>query len=281
MLTHVLTLSALRPSAWIYQLVLGAALTLPLRAQFTVRVVDVDSIPIPYALVRLGNAEPRATDVNGAVRFSSPLGGAVNFAVQRLGYQPFKASVAPGSDANYVIVMQPIRSTLDTLRTIAARETPLSRTGFYDRMERVRMGAITGEFITPEELETRNADQISHMLRGRRSVTVGAIADGMRKRPVIQGRGGSCAMTVLLDGVRVNGMLHTVSGGAPTSIINQRHIGNTNAVSGHTSIDELVAAREIMAIEVYGSTANAPAELIPLTGGGSCGIVALWTGPRR
>jgi hypothetical protein len=46
-------------------------------------------------------------------------------------------------------------------------------------------------------------------------------------------------------------------------------------------IDELVDGRSIMAIEIYPSTANAPAELIPPSGRGSCGIVAIWTGPRH
>jgi hypothetical protein len=37
----------------------------------------------------------------------------------------------------------------------------------------------------------------------------------------------------------------------------------------------------VMAIEVYASTANAPAEMQTLGGRGSCGIVAIWTGPRK
>lgn len=86
-------------------------------------------------------------------------------------------------------------------------------------------------------------------------------------------------MTVLLDGQRVNRMPESSSGEAPTSVRDVRN--RVPVVTGDTSIDELVASREIMAIEIYGSTANAPAELIPLTGGGSCGIVALWTGPRQ
>jgi hypothetical protein len=36
-----------------------------------------------------------------------------------------------------------------------------------------------------------------------------------------------------------------------------------------------------MAIEIYPSSANAPAELQSLAGRGSCGIVAVWTGPRQ
>ena len=44
---------------------------------------------------------------------------------------------------------------------------------------------------------------------------------------------------------------------------------------------ELVEGSAVMAIEIYPSLANAPDELIPLTGGGGCGIIALWTGPRH
>jgi hypothetical protein len=46
-------------------------------------------------------------------------------------------------------------------------------------------------------------------------------------------------------------------------------------------LEDHVAGSEVMAIEVYPSTANAPVELIPLTRQGSCGIVAAWTGPRQ
>jgi hypothetical protein len=46
-------------------------------------------------------------------------------------------------------------------------------------------------------------------------------------------------------------------------------------------LDMLAHGREIAAIEVYGSTANAPSELIPLTGRGSCGLIAVWTGGRH
>jgi hypothetical protein len=47
------------------------------------------------------------------------------------------------------------------------------------------------------------------------------------------------------------------------------------------SIDELVSGREVNAIEIYSSMGTAPAELVQLTGGGGCGLVAIWTGPRQ
>jgi hypothetical protein len=47
------------------------------------------------------------------------------------------------------------------------------------------------------------------------------------------------------------------------------------------SIDEVLSVAEVMAMEIYPSTVNAPSELIPQMNRGSCGLVAIWTGPRR
>jgi hypothetical protein len=78
--------------------------------------------------------------------------------------------------------------------------TPLSRTGFYDRVDRVQRGAIVGEFLTPEELNARNAMKVSDLMRGRRLANITFI--GSTRQPVILGRGG-CVMTILLDGSRL------------------------------------------------------------------------------
>jgi hypothetical protein len=161
---------------------------------------------------------------------------------------------------------------LEAVPTVALRSTPLSRTGFYDRMQRVHDGAIVGRFITPEELEQRRPTLVSQVLQGLPSVRVQRAPDG---RAVVLGRGG-CPMTVLLDGQRRNGLLQDNSRFRTTSINPQGQYGN-----GDLSLDEATNATEVMAIEVYNSTANAPSELIPTTGGGSCRLIAIWTGARR
>jgi len=99
----------------------------------------------------------------------------------------------------------------------------------------------------PLRLEQRQAGVLTQLFYGRQFVTVG------RSRPVVlTGRGG-CLMEVLVDGRALRDQ----------------------------SIDEVLSVAEVMAMEIYPSTANAPAELIPLTNRGSCGLVAIWTGPRR
>jgi hypothetical protein len=59
-----------------------------------------------------------------------------------------------------------------------------------------------------------------------------------------------------------------------TLLLDGRRVDDTNP-------DDIVSGREVMAIEIYPSTANAPVGMISGTGRGSCGIVAIWTGPRR
>jgi hypothetical protein len=210
-----------------------------------VRVLDADSFPIPYAMVHLDGAAALPTNDEGLLRLGRDPRLRVTARVQRIGYAPFDGTLTRESEAApFVVQLQLLRTTLETVRTIAPRETMLSRTGFYDRMERRRSGAIVGEFITPEELELRAVGRITSVLTGRQYVQV---ANGQ-----LFGRGG-CRMNVFLDGKLME----------------------------DNSPDDYLGSHEVMAVEVYPSTASAPAELIPVTATGSCGIVAFWTGPRR
>ncbi len=255
-------------------LVLAVVVPAALPAQSRVRVLDADSVPVPFAMVSVRGTTERATDSTGVARFSTDLGTSTRVTVRRLGYAPFDGPVAVQPDGAFVVVLQPLARDLEAVRAIAPRVTPLSRTGFYERMERVQKGAIVGWFIPPEELERRQVSQVSRVLQGVGSVRV--VRD-RRGRPIVTGRGG-CGMTIVLDGQRLNYVGDEQLRG-PTSL--GGHSSSSTLGSGGLSIDEAIIGAEVMAIEIYPSLANAPDELIPLTGGGSCGLIALWTGPRR
>ena len=214
--------------------------------QDTMRVIDVTGRGIPYALVQVGRDTPAVSDSTGLVRLRTTYGGTrVN--ARRIGYAPFDSVASRGADGALFVRLLSTSSTLDTVRTVAASRTPLELTGFYTRVRRAASGSYRGEFVTPEELEQRQAGVLTQLFYGRQFVTVG------RSRPVVlTGRGG-CLMEVLVDG----------------------------RVLRDQSIDEVLSVAEVMAMEIYPSTANAPAELIPLTNRGACGLVAIWTGPRR
>lgn len=209
------------------------------------RVVDRDGVPIPFAMVSVAGRAPRAANAEGEVPLPDDRRPDWVVRVQRIGYAPHDGRLGEvAAGGSVMISMAPLGPTLSEVRTIAPRETMLSRTGFYDRLERVRRGAFVATFLSPEELEQRAAVRISSVLVGQPYVTV--------DRGRLYGRGG-CRMQLVLDGKLIE--------------------GNTP--------DDLISSSEVMAIEVYPSTANAPVELIPVTYNGSCGIVAFWTGPRR
>ncbi len=259
--THARTMRS--PGWWVLGVIL---MPVALSGQgAVVQVVDSSGVPIPFAIVAISGGTSRLVDSTGQVRFTGLKGNNLKLRVQRMGYTPFDGAVTV-DDGVFRVVLVRITQELEEVRVIAERNTPLSRNGFYDRMLRVQRGAIVGEFITPEELNQRRPMQVSNILTGRRYVTVRR--EGARGRATLAGRGGQCGMTILVDGQRMNGVLQPGQGGG--------YRGDMNL-----TIDELVEAGSVAAIEIYASMANAPAELIPLTGGGSCGIIAVWTGGRQ
>jgi len=217
-----------------------------LSAQDSLRVIDAAGRGVPYALVQVGRDTPAVSDSAGLIRMRTTYGGA-RVSARRIGYVPFDSVASRGADGALFVRLLGISGTLDTVRAVAASRTPLELTGFCTRVRRAASGSYRGEFVTPEELEQRQAGVLTQLFYGRQFVTVG------RSRPVVlTGRGG-CLMEVLVDG----------------------------RVLRNQSIDEVLSVAEVMAMEIYPSTANAPSELIPLTNRGSCGLVAIWTGPRR
>lgn len=246
-----------------------------------VEVRDDTGAPVPYALVALvGGASQVASD-SGVVQLKTKAADSLNLRVRRIGYAEFFGRVARAEGSTYVVSLRRLAATLSAVEVSARAATPLTRTGFYDRVERVQKGATVGEFITPEELDVRNASTVTRMLSGSRYARVTSLgsARGRIGALVVTGRGG-CGMTILVDGQQVRGTAQDVVPGDVSTSINAR-----GSVQGggdaSVSIDDMVDGRSVMAIEVYPSTANAPAELQRLGARGTCGIVAIWTGPRQ
>ena len=207
-------------------------------------VLDRDSVSIPFASVSVDGGQTLLTGRDGRVRLPRNVKSPFDVQVRRIGYTPFHGSITQrASDGAYHVQLFPSAERLAEVTVVAPRVTMLSRTGFYDRAERVRRGAHLGAFLTPEDVERRPFGSAANLIAGMQYVW-------MNPNGSPGGRGG-CTHQVLVDG-------------SPATIPLR-----------------LIPASEVMAIEVYPSTANAPVELIPLTNRGSCGIVAIWLGPRR
>jgi hypothetical protein len=237
-----------------------------------VRVRDAGGAPIAHALVEVEGGRGRVADDSGRVALDAA-SDSVRIRVRRIGYAPFIGRVGRTARTGEFDVV--LSATAQTLAAVTVTEhgmrTPLEWTGFYDRMQRAQRGAFNGEFITPEELESRQGARTTDLFQGRRFVFPDRTR-GMSPQIYLKGRGG-CMMTVYLDGqmVRPEGARGSARSGA-------------TAPGGIVPIDDIVSASQVAAIEIYATAANAPGELVPLAGAaqqGACGIVAIWTGGRR
>lgn len=244
-----------------------------------IQVTDGGGTPVPHAVVSVAAGRFAIADDSGRITLRGKRLDSLRVEVRRIGYVAFRGWVKRSGEADYLVQL-PGPVLLSAVTVTEQASTPLSRTGFYDRAERVRKGAIVGEFITPEELDARNSSQLSRLLHGRGSVRVNTITDRMRTYAVILGRGG-CPMTIVVDGQELKGTAQqNVTEQVPTSV-RPEGTKQERLDPGAPSVDQLVDLRSVMAIEIYPSTANAPAELQTLGGRGSCGIIAIWTGPRQ
>lgn len=257
------------------------------RAQSVV-VVVTDSLnrPIPFATVQVDGGVSRVADDSGRTFFSVSRDDSLRLAVRRMGYEPFYGwSLRDAVTGAYPATLAVLPSTIERVTVRDRLNTPLARTSFYDRLQRVQRGAVSAVFITPEELDMRNPSKLSQMINGRASVKI--LYQG--GRPILGGRNGNCGMTVLLDGHKMTMMYEDILNSY------ERRELDRNIRSGmdpqqaialflgqRSSIDDLVSAHSVAAIEIYSSIAAAPAELQRNVGPASgCGLIALWTGTRQ
>ncbi|MBI5599981.1 MAG: carboxypeptidase regulatory-like domain-containing protein [Gemmatimonadetes bacterium] len=237
-----------------------------------VRVRDGNGAPIAHALVEVEGGRGRVADDSGRV-FLEAAPDSLRLQVRRIGLKPFVGRVGrTARTGEFDVVLSPTAQTLAAV-TVTERgmRTPLERTGFYDRVQRAQRGAFNGEFVTPEELESRQGARTTDLFQGRRFVFPNRTR-GLSPQFYLMGRGG-CKMTVYIDGqlVRPEGQRGSIRSGASDA-------------TGIVPIDDIVNVSQVAAIEIYATAANAPGELVPLAGSaqqGACGIVAIWTGARH
>lgn len=266
------------------------ALTLPgaVNAQspggVRVAVVDIGGKPIPFAVVSVRSGKVHVADDSGRVMIPGEGVDSLELRVRRIGYRESYGWVTRSPEGHFIVEMTPVAASLAAVTVTERANIPLARRGFYDRLERAQRGAVVGLFVTPEELEERPRSKLTDVMQGLKYVRVWQ--DRVDKGPVhkfLLGRGG-CPMNIVLDGELVQGTVQEdLPSEAPTSI-DFNGTRRSAAFSGQQlkpDIDAIITGASVMAIEIYPSSANAPPEIIPFNGNGSCGIVAIWTGSRR
>lgn len=271
-----------------------AAALAPLAAQATpaavvrsgpiseVLVLDRRSQPIPYALVSMGTSPPRVADASGVAQLPNPVDAdSADLVVRRIGYHPFgQYAKLSENGRQFVAYLNDLPRALNPSTITARRDTPLARRGFYDRMERVSRGANVARFITPEELDQRNSNLVSSILSAEPYIRI----QRSNGKSILTGRQPGCPIAVILDGQRMTGMvedLYTVDGQNEVRRLGGGAVGSSRFLAGRTSVDELISALSVSAIEIYASAAGAPSDISRTAGSAACGIVVIWSGSRQ
>ena len=278
-----------RASPLAFVAALSPLLACALRAQrpdvTTVRVLDQRGAPVPHAVLDVGGGSPRIADDSGRItmHFDSDT---TTVRVRRMGFSPYFGPVGRALGGEVTVTLTSTAQQLAPVTVETKRDqTPLERTGFYDRVYRAQRGAGSAEFVSPEELDAKIGLHLSDVFLGRRfiKVTVGP-------------RGGSlstpratCSVTVLLDGQPVRGSASagSIMPSDPAATKNagdkaSRFQGNSGGGSGGSFVilEELADLGSVAAIEMYASASSVPVALIPASGD-YCAVVAIWTGSRH
>jgi hypothetical protein len=255
----------------------------------TVTVIDSAQRVIPFAFVQLNGGTTRTADDSGRASFRFEPRDSIRVHVRRMGFKPFQGFLRHTGEGRYAVTLLTAARTLETVKVEERRNTSLARTGFYDRMERVQRGAYAARLITPEELDLRNPAKITQMLHGEPSISIVNMGGN---RPVVLGRGANCGMNIILDGHQMTGMMEELKNIDQNPQLRRELMavwGNAQAeydvLSRHarmlTSVDELINAGSVAAIEIYYSQASVPVEFQRMSGKNSCGAIVIWSGARK
>lgn len=223
------------------------------------RVVDVASRrPIPAVDVRLmrGNDIVATAISDSAGRFVlvPPDFGNYHVVAVHVGYAEARSARIDLSStgtftAELAMGVEPV--DVAEIRVEVPRSRYLETRGFYDRME-----AGTGDYITAEQLRTRNHQSLVDILRGMRGVKIQRV----NWKNEVYLAGANCLPQIVVDGVTV------------------RYGGKSLRTHDAIPVEDLVNVSHIEGIEVYRGSSGVPIEFEGPNA--ACGVIVVWTRVR-
>lgn len=233
--------------------------------------------PIAHAVVAIGGGATRIADEDGRIVLTQAPRDSLRVLGRRIGYAAFEGKIGRDPAGIFQLVLLPAAQQLKTVTVTNDSRDILARTGFYERAAMVQRGAVTGDFITPEMIDARESGRVADFIRGSRYVRIPTFTN---RNKGLYGRN-NCLMNVILDGKREISLETFESVYKPPEGQSGPGIAiDRSKVGGGWNIDDLVAGNNVVAVEIYPSSASAPVAISSLVGSDRCGIIAIWTGRR-
>ena len=198
-----------------------------------------------------GAAQRTRTDATGHFQLRASRRDTLTVFLRHVGYEPMAVTLRAEHLRGDTVVLRMDR-TAQALEAVRIRGTdlrsPLGLGGFDERRARG-----IGTFVTREEIERRQTNRLSDVLRGRRGVTLVRTASGGYgvRFGLASGRQRRCIPDLWIDGQRARGM----------------------------ELDDIPAST-VEGIELYASIATVPFQF-STSGAGTerCGTIVVWSRP--
>jgi hypothetical protein len=214
------------------------------------RVVNKNGAPVAGARVGLmGTSAATLTRANGDFVLDSLPAGTQALVVRQIGYRPTETTVDLSSrtPARVTVQLGAMTVELSPVEVVSRRDEGLQKVGYLDR-KRTSAG---GYFMGPDQLEKRNAQRFTDILRTTPGIRVQE-QNGQAMISSSRSSQGSGCVTMFVDGAQWQ----------------QLEPGD---------LDSFVQPGEVAAIEVYNGSAT-PAQFS--TPGQDCAAVVVWTKTR-
>jgi hypothetical protein len=233
----------------------GGVLAAQPRGTVTGTVSSTDKVALAEARVRIiGTSLIATTRSDGSFEVQGVPAGHQSLEITRIGYSPrtIIIVVAAGETFKASIVLEAF--TLETVTVTAESDSNPGIRGFAERKARGN-----GWYFTRRDIEQMQPRQLTDVLRRvpgmQIEVGAGPLSGGnptARTGRNISGANGPCNMTYYLNGSPLD-------------------------LSGGLSINHVVAADDLAAVEVYTGSAQIPPEFNSSLRGSRCGVIAVWT----
>lgn len=252
------------------------------------RLLDLESNePLAAGLVTLVTANGASlvtavTDRDGHWVLEIPAPGAYYIEAKRLGYQPWVTGlidVKRGDDLRSVFHLRRLPVMLTPVEvSVAATRRYLELAGFYDRQR-----ADFGHYVTPEDIDKRQASRITDLLSGLPGVNLGSMSSGSVGVVSVQLRGsnlsegGVCRPRVFVDGVLFARGDSRPKRADNAGDVERRVDDQLQELDQSLSLDDIGHPSTIAAIEVYRSASQVPVQFGGTSVETLCGVIVIWT----
>ena len=234
------------------------------------RITTTSGEPIAYANFTINGGRRLVSDDSG--RFSVPFNvTSATLIFRRIGFEPTEVKLDAMPDTAIRVRMAMVARTLEAqVVTVRSPFVRLDLNGFYRRMSDVQRGAVVAYFVTPEDLELRNPQNVTDAVEQFPNIRLRPINDcpaaaqghscglPLSRKMRIEDESG-CPLTVYLDGIRIQ-----------PSIVSLR--------PKDEEVNTLVQPHSVAGIEVYPRGIGAPSQY-PAYTQSNCGsgVVLIWT----